>query len=303
MRRSLTALLDAPSPAGARRPGRRPSHPALEPDPARFEAAWAEFARADGGQLSVPPPALRGADAQAAAPGGDRRLHGGDARQREQPRARRRAGDERDGGRGRARGWRRCSASRTTRSATSPRAARSPTSRRCGWRASCTRARRSCYGANAHYTHSRMCAVLGVEALEAPADAHGRIDLDAVEALCATGDVGTVVRDRRARPARAPSTTSREARRRCASATACACTSTPPTAASSRCSRDELVAGRAPFLRDRRRRQRRRRPAQARPAALRLRRGAVPRPGVGRLYKHDSPYTYFTSGDLHLGEI
>ena len=26
-------------------------------------------------------------------------------------------------------------------------------------------------------------------------------------------------------------------------------------------------------------------------------------PGVGRLYAHDSPYTYFTSGDLHLGEI
>jgi len=26
-------------------------------------------------------------------------------------------------------------------------------------------------------------------------------------------------------------------------------------------------------------------------------------PDVGKLYKHDSPYTYFTSGDLHLGEI
>ncbi|HEY7076632.1 MAG TPA: pyridoxal-dependent decarboxylase, partial [Solirubrobacteraceae bacterium] len=26
-------------------------------------------------------------------------------------------------------------------------------------------------------------------------------------------------------------------------------------------------------------------------------------PAVGRLYKHDSPYTYFTFGDLHLGEI
>jgi glutamate/tyrosine decarboxylase-like PLP-dependent enzyme len=26
-------------------------------------------------------------------------------------------------------------------------------------------------------------------------------------------------------------------------------------------------------------------------------------PGVGRFYKHDSPYTYFSSGDLHLGEI
>ncbi len=26
-------------------------------------------------------------------------------------------------------------------------------------------------------------------------------------------------------------------------------------------------------------------------------------PDVGRFYKHDSPYTYFSSGDLHLGEI
>ncbi|MGH9554596.1 MAG: pyridoxal phosphate-dependent decarboxylase family protein [Terriglobales bacterium] len=26
-------------------------------------------------------------------------------------------------------------------------------------------------------------------------------------------------------------------------------------------------------------------------------------PGVGRFYRHDSPYTYFSSGDLHLGEI
>src|SRR5258708_5497052 len=26
-------------------------------------------------------------------------------------------------------------------------------------------------------------------------------------------------------------------------------------------------------------------------------------PSVGRFYKHDSPYTYFSSSDLHLGEI
>jgi glutamate/tyrosine decarboxylase-like PLP-dependent enzyme len=26
-------------------------------------------------------------------------------------------------------------------------------------------------------------------------------------------------------------------------------------------------------------------------------------PAVGRLYRHDSPYTYYTSTDLHLGEI
>src|SRR3954453_12054230 len=49
------------------------------------------------------------------------------------------------------------------------------------------------HGANAHYTHGRMCQVLGVEALAAPADAHGRIDLDAVDALCESGRVGTVV--------------------------------------------------------------------------------------------------------------
>ena len=43
------------------------------------------------------------------------------------------------------------------------------------------------HGANAHYTHGRMCQVLGVEALAAPADADGRLDLDAVDALCRRG--------------------------------------------------------------------------------------------------------------------
>src|SRR5689334_16108959 len=28
-----------------------------------------------------------------------------------------------------------------------------------------------------------------------------------------------------------------------------------------------------------------------------------PDPKVGRMYKHDSPYTYFSSAELHLGEI
>src|SRR3954453_5506924 len=49
------------------------------------------------------------------------------------------------------------------------------------------------YGANAHYTHARMCAVLGLEAFPVPADVAGRIDMDVVEGLCRTGDVGTVV--------------------------------------------------------------------------------------------------------------
>src|SRR3954466_3812587 len=49
------------------------------------------------------------------------------------------------------------------------------------------------YGADAHYTHSRMCAVLGVEGIAAASDNEGRIDLDAVEALCRAGRVGTLV--------------------------------------------------------------------------------------------------------------
>jgi glutamate/tyrosine decarboxylase-like PLP-dependent enzyme len=67
------------------------------------------------------------------------------------------------------------------------------------------------YGANAHYTHERMCQVLRMPGQRVAADGHGRIDLDALDAACARGDVG-------------------------GSATASASTSTRPTAASSRCS-------------------------------------------------------------------
>src|SRR5512132_3841392 len=45
----------------------------------------------------------------------------------------------------------------------------------------------------AHYTHARMCELLGVTGTAVPPDAEGRIDLGAVEAECARGDVGTVV--------------------------------------------------------------------------------------------------------------
>jgi glutamate/tyrosine decarboxylase-like PLP-dependent enzyme len=53
--------------------------------------------------------------------------------------------------------------------------------------------RRIVHCAAAHYTHARMCELLGVTATAVPAGADGRIDLDAVEAECARGDVGTVV--------------------------------------------------------------------------------------------------------------
>jgi glutamate/tyrosine decarboxylase-like PLP-dependent enzyme len=49
------------------------------------------------------------------------------------------------------------------------------------------------YCADAHYTHSRMCHVLGVEGIAVPSDATGRMDVDALEALLAAGRIGTVV--------------------------------------------------------------------------------------------------------------
>jgi len=44
-----------------------------------------------------------------------------------------------------------------------------------------------------HYTHTRMAKVLGVEAAVIPTDARDRMDLDALEAALKTGRIGTVV--------------------------------------------------------------------------------------------------------------
>src|SRR5215218_5817337 len=49
------------------------------------------------------------------------------------------------------------------------------------------------HGTEAHYTHARMCEVLGVESVAVPADAAGRMELDALEQVLASGRVGTVV--------------------------------------------------------------------------------------------------------------
>ncbi|MDT0632734.1 pyridoxal phosphate-dependent decarboxylase family protein [Rubrivirga litoralis] len=49
------------------------------------------------------------------------------------------------------------------------------------------------YSAEAHYTHARMAHVLDVEAVSVAADDAGRIDLDALEDTLKRGGVGTVV--------------------------------------------------------------------------------------------------------------
>jgi glutamate/tyrosine decarboxylase-like PLP-dependent enzyme len=160
----------------------------------------------------------------------------------------------------------------------------------------------------AHYTHARMCEVLGVESVAVPADAAGRMDLDALERLLASGRVGTVVLTAGTTGLGAvdPIAEALELRDRygcrlhvdaayggffalLAGDEEGAKLLGPETAARltavGAC--DSVVVdphkhGLQPYgcgavlFRD---------------------------PGVGRLYHHDSPYTYFTSSELHLGEI
>jgi glutamate/tyrosine decarboxylase-like PLP-dependent enzyme len=49
------------------------------------------------------------------------------------------------------------------------------------------------YSAEAHYTHGRMCGVLGVEGTPVAVDSAGRLDLGALDELLAGGRIGTVV--------------------------------------------------------------------------------------------------------------
>src|SRR6266487_2667298 len=49
------------------------------------------------------------------------------------------------------------------------------------------------YSAEAHYTHARMCGVLGIEGTAVPADGAGRMDPGALGELLAGGRIGTVV--------------------------------------------------------------------------------------------------------------
>src|SRR5215467_3515477 len=49
------------------------------------------------------------------------------------------------------------------------------------------------YSAEAHYTHARMCGLLGVDGTAVATDAAGRIDLGALDELLAGGGIGTVV--------------------------------------------------------------------------------------------------------------
>ena len=158
-------------------------------------------------------------------------------------------------------------------------------------------------GANAHYTHARVCAVVGASHDTVPEDDRGRIDLGALEQRLRRGGVGTVVVT--------PGSTALGA-------------VDDVGAVADLCARHGarlhvdaayggffslLADGAAPGV-------------AAEPFAAIARADSVvvdphkhglqpygcgcvlfADPAVGALYAHDSPYTYFTSAALHLGEI
>src|SRR3954447_24668888 len=158
-------------------------------------------------------------------------------------------------------------------------------------------------GANAHYTHGRVSAVLGARHETVAADARGRIDLDALSERLLRGGVGTVVAT--------PGTTALGAVDDVgAIAELCAQHGARLHVDAAYGGFFRLIAdgaepgvASAPFE------------AIARADSIVVdphKHGLQPYgcgcvlfadPAVGRLYAHDSPYTYFTSGDLHLGEI
>jgi glutamate/tyrosine decarboxylase-like PLP-dependent enzyme len=160
------------------------------------------------------------------------------------------------------------------------------------------------YSSEAHYTHGRMCGVLGIDGTAVGTDAAGRMDISELNELLAGGRIGTVVATAGTTALGAIDPVHEVlavARRHgvrvhvdaayggfftLLAAQDCAAGLDPaPWRAIADC--DSVVVdphkhGLQPYGC-----------------------GAVlfADPAVGRFYLHDSPYTYFTSGELHLGEI
>jgi len=155
--------------------------------------------------------------------------------------------------------------------------------------------------AQAHYTHSRITEVLGISFASVPVDRHGRMDVAATESLLAAGDVGTVVvtMGNTGLGAVDPLADILALRERY----------------DFRIHADAAYGGYfglASELEDEPRRHYDRLSEVDSIVIDPHKHGLQPYgcgcilfrdPSVGTLYKHDSPYTYFTSGDMHLGEI
>ena len=152
-----------------------------------------------------------------------------------------------------------------------------------------------------HYTHQRISAVLGLPFVSVPCDHRGRMDVDALEAMLGAGDIGTVVVTLGTTATGAvdplPGVLELQGRHgfrihidaAYGGYFTLAANLAPEARAAFDCASeaDSIVIdphkhGLQPYG-----------------CGCILFRDAT----VGRFYKHDSPYTYFSSRDLHLGEI
>ena len=155
--------------------------------------------------------------------------------------------------------------------------------------------------AQAHYTHSRLSAVLGVPFRKIAADARGRMDVRDLEAALAGGDIGTVVAT-------------------LGTTAAGAVDPLPEILAlrdryDFRLHVDSAYGGYFTLARNLGPDARRAFDRMGEADSIVIdphKHGLQPYgcgcvlfrdPAVGRFYRHDSPYTYFSSDELHLGEI
>ncbi len=161
-------------------------------------------------------------------------------------------------------------------------------------------------GAAAHYNHGRMADVLGMELVKIPNDRIGRMDMDALEAQLKTGKVGTVVVT--------PGTTALGAVDPIADAVPlCRRYGTRVHVDAAYGGFYALLAREQDGMLGGEAARHYRAIAQADSVVVDPHKhglqpygcGAIlfRDPIVGKVYKHDSAYTYFTSDELHLGEI
>jgi len=155
----------------------------------------------------------------------------------------------------------------------------------------------------AHYTHGRACELLRVETVVIPTDSRGKMHLGELDRALATGNIGTVVvtLGSTAMGALDPLDQIIPAARE-AGARVHVDTAYGGFFALLAAGHDPIIPA-APYL------------ALAGADSVVIdphKHGLQPYgcgavlfrdPSVGTFYKHDSPYTYFTSDELHLGEI